>query len=63
MAMLYTIADTLECEDDEHQIRKGIDNLGSVWGSIVILKSLQQVDSPNESPSVLRPLHTNLWLM
>lgn len=47
MAMLKTIADTLECEDDEHQIRKGIHDLGSVWGSIVILKSLQQTDLPN----------------
>ena len=41
MALLETVPNTSNREDEEEGIGQGIDNLGSVYGSIVILVTHQ----------------------
>jgi hypothetical protein len=47
MAMFPATLDTLVCQVDEHEIGQGIDDLGGIVGSIVVL--LQSIDCPHKS--------------
>lgn len=41
MAMFFTVVDTLEREENKHQIGQSINDLGSIRGAVIILRTRQ----------------------